>query len=282
MAQIDIHAMIEQVQYPSSVKEYLALLGDVLFATQTVVQPYDKQFVAHTDHQKLLVMSINRDITTLTSIYILLRCELLHQAAAHVRLFCESLITQRYIAKDAINRVPRFLDYADVERYEIARTTLEWEEERARTPHAEKVRELLSNLKPNYEIVKLRYTFTNKRGHTRQFINWCNTTIADQAKHCGLHVQRLYALVYSQLSAYVHGSAWSLRRQLSYSAKHYDERVVLNDIATIIRTTLVVWEEWAKFCDEELGWSLSNHLPELATALDALEIKHFPTDNRSL
>lgn len=282
MAQLDIHAMIEQVHYPSSVQDYLGLFGDMLVATQAVVKPCDEEFVAQTDHEKLLVMSINRDITTLTSIYILLRCELLHQAAAHVRLFCESLITQRYIANDVTNRVPRFLDYADVERYEIATTALEWEEERACSAHAVKVRELLASLKPKYETIKRQYTFTDKKGQTRQFTNWCNTAIANQAKQCGLHMQRLYSLVYSQLSSYVHGSAWSLRRQLSYSARHYDAHVVLNDIATIIRTTFVVWEEWAKFCDEQLGWSLGNYIPEMATRLTILDLKHFPIDRGSL
>lgn len=282
MAQLDIHAMIDQVHYPLPVLEYLGLFGDLLVATQAVVKPCDQNFVAHTDHQKLLVLSINRDITSLISIYILMRCELLHQAAAHVRLFCESLITQRYIAKDVTNRVPRFLNYADVERYEIARAALDWEEERACTAHAVKVRELLDSLKTKYETIKPQYTFTDKKGQKRQFTNWCNTTIANQAKQCGLHVQRLYSLVYSQLSSYVHGSAWSLRRQLSYSANHYDAQVVLNDIATIIRTTFVVWEEWAKFCDEQLGWSLGNYIPEMARRLTILDQKHFPINRGSL
>jgi hypothetical protein len=278
MPNVDIHATIEQAKFPPSVWEYLDLLGEILFSTQTVIQHYDENSLACTDHQKLIVMSINRDITTLISIYILLRCELLHQAAAHVRLFCESVITHRFIERDVINRVPQFSDYAGIEAYELAKNALEWEEGRASIAHAEKVRGLLTRLKPEYETLKPRYSFTDKSGRTRPFTNWCNTPIARQAAECGAHIKRLYSLVYSQLSSYVHGSAWSLRRQISYSKKHYDKDVVLSDIATIIRTTSVVWEEWAKFCDEQLGCSLADHLPSLSSKLDSLDLKYFGVD----
>lgn len=97
------------------------------------------------------------------------------------------------------------------------KNALEWEEGRASIAHAEKVRGLLTRLKPEYETLKPRYSFTDKSGRTRPFTNWCNTPIARQAAECGAHIKRLYSLVYSQLSSYVHGSAWSLRRQISYS-----------------------------------------------------------------
>lgn len=276
MTNIDIHATIERVNFPPAVWEYLDLLEEVIIATQEVIQPYDEHFIADTDFKKLLVMAINRDITTLNTIYILLRCELLHQAAAHVRLFCESLITLRYIAADVSDRVPKFHGYADIEGYEVAEAALKWEEKRAKSVHVERVRALLLRSKPDYDRARPHYTYTDKKGRDRLFINWCNVNVSDQAKQCGLHISRLYELVYSQLSAYVHGSAWSLRRQLCYSRKHYDPRVVLNDIATVVRTTLVVWEEWAKFCDEELECFLSSRLPELAASLEALDSKHFP------
>ena len=68
MTDIDIHAMIERVDFPPAVWEYLDLLEEVLIATQEVIGPYDEHFIADTDFKKLLVMSINRDITTLNTI----------------------------------------------------------------------------------------------------------------------------------------------------------------------------------------------------------------------
>src|ERR1700738_5717675 len=87
---------------------------------------------------------------------------------------------------------------------------------------------------------------------------------------------RVHKLVYSQLSAYVHGSAWSLRRQLAHSHKHYDERIVLADIATMVRTTLIVWVEWARFSESVLGWKFSGLMSMVATRLEALDSITFP------
>ena len=78
------------------------------------------------------------------------------------------------------------------------------------------------------------------------------------------------------MSSYIHGSGWSLRRQLSYSRAHYDSDIVLNDIATIVRTALVIWVDWAKFCKSELGWSLHDTLVKLPSRLNNLDEKHFP------
>jgi hypothetical protein len=88
-------------------------------------------------------------------------------------------------------------------------------------------------------------------------------------------MQRLYKLVYKQMSAYVHGSAWSLRRQLSYSALHYSPQVVHVDIATIVRTALGVWVEWAKFVDEELQWNLLERSNDFINQVNELDKKHF-------
>ena len=94
-------------------------------------------------------------------------------------------------------------------------------------------------------------------------------TSPSRRKIAGADVVRLYRTVYSQLSAYVHGSEWSRRRQIQYSQKHYDRNAVLVDISTVVRSALVVWEYWARFCDEQLGWMLSRILPGIAAKLGA-------------
>lgn len=132
------------------------------------------------------------------------------------------------------------------------------------------------SISEKYEKVKNTYTFTSKKGRRRSFSNWCNKSIATQARECGSAFQRLYELVYKQTSAYIHGSAWSLRRQVSYSRAHYRPDVVLNDVATIIRTALVVWVEWAKFCVNTLNWRLENKIVEVPNRLNELDARHFP------
>lgn len=273
MARIDLSATIGRVTFQPEAWEWLDLLGDVLVGTQREAMAHD-DFSADTPYKQLLVRAINRDISSLAAVYVLLRLEHIHQAASQIRLFCESLITLRYIAQDVATRVPQFLDYADVERYEVAQSALAWEAVRAKPAHVEQIRTLLSQLQPEYDRAKPRYMSTDRKGRKRPFVSWCNATVAEQARQCG--IDRLYDLVYSQLSAYVHGSAWSLRRQIAYSRKHYDPRVVLVDIATVVRTVLVVWEEWAKFCDEQVGWALTPLLPSVSTRLDDLDVRHFP------
>jgi hypothetical protein len=273
MTQIDLAATIRGVTFPPEVWAWLDLLGDVLVETQREAMVHD-DFPADTPYKQLLVCAINRDISSLAGIYVLLRFEHVHQAASQIRLFSESLITLRYIAQDVDTRVPQFLEYSHVERYEIAQSALAWEAMRARPAHVEQVRTLLSQLQPEFDRTKPRYMFTDRRGRQRPVKSWCKATIAEQARQCGL--DRLYDIVYSQLSAYVHGSAWSLRRQIAYSQKHYNPRVVLVDIATVVRTVLVVWEEWAKFCDEQVGWALTPILASVSSKLDELDAKHFP------
>lgn len=275
MARIDLAATINRVTFEPEVWEWLDLLGDVVVATQEQAMVHD-DFLADTPYKQLLVRAIQRDISTLNTVYALLRLEWIHQAAAHVRLFCESVITQRYIGQDLVLRVPLFLGYAEVERYEVARSTLAWEGEHSNPAHVAKLQALLAQLQKGYERARPLYSSTNRRGRQRPFKNWCNMSVAEQARRCGARMSRLYQVVYSQLSAYIHGSAWSLRRQIAYSAKHYDPRVVLTDTATIVRTALVVWEEWARFCDEQLGWALTPMLAALKTKHDALDSKHFP------
>jgi hypothetical protein len=276
MGRIDLGKTLEIVTFGPEVWEWLDFLGDAVEATQREAMARE-DFLADTPFKQLLVRAIQRDLSSLTAIYILLRAELIHQAAAHVRLFCESVITLRYIVLDLPNRVPQFLNYAEVEGYELARAALKWEAERANPTHVKKMQELVSQLEGGYEHVKAQYVFTDRKGKQRPFLNWCNASLAKQASECGPRIRRIYEIVYSQLSAYVHGSAWSLRRQYSYSKAHYDAGVVLNDVATIVRTAMVTWEEWARLCDEQVGWSLRAVLPSIVGQLGHLDAKHFGT-----
>ena len=77
------------------------------------------------------------------------------------------------------------------------------------------------------------------------------------------------------MSSYIHGTAWSLRRQVSYSRDHYQPNVILNDIAAIVRTASAVWVEWAKFCVEILNWRLSDTIMEVPAMIEEMEKRHF-------
>lgn len=274
MPRSDLAATINQVTFQPEVWEWLDVLDDMVAETQNQAMIHDK-FLADTSYKQLLVRAIQRDLSTLFTVYALLRFELIHQAAAHVRLFCESIITLNFICRDTERRVPQFLDYAKVEAYEMTKSALAWEREHAQPSHLARTQSLLSQLEGDYESTKKLYVFTSRKGRQQPFRNWCNISIADQARQCGARLERLYGIVYSQLSAYVHGSAWSLGRQMAYSKKYYDPRVILIDISTIVRTLLVVWEEWARFCDEQVGWALTSKVIETATRLDALDTRHF-------
>jgi hypothetical protein len=211
---IDLLETIERVTFPDEVWEWLDLLGEIINLTQEEALRHDQSgdFIADTPYKTILVRVINRDINSLMSIYMLLRCEFINQAAAHVRLFCESLIILRYISLNKEARSKLFNDYLVIEQYEILNALLEWEQDHADQGTVEKCLALLKEKEPAYQKLKPLYSYTRK-GKQRPFKNWCNKRIDEQAHDRGADIERLYKLVYKQMSAYVHGSAWSLRRR---------------------------------------------------------------------
>ena len=276
MGRVDISETIRRIDFPRKVREWLDLFGDAIATTQREAMHQERNFIADTPFRKILLCAVNKDLSTLNAIYILLRCELIHQASSHVRLLCESLITLQYISLDSESRSDLFWGYADIEAYKISSSILNWESSTADSLHGERLMKFKESISEKYEKAKNTYTFISKKGRRRSFSNWCNKSIAAQARECGSAFQRLYELVYKQTSAYIHGSAWSLRRQVSYSRDHYRPDVVLNDVATIIRTALVVWVEWAKFCVNTLNWRLENKIVEVPNRLSELDARHFP------
>jgi len=264
------------IDFPDEIWEWLDLFGDIVAATQSEASRQDESFIADTPYKKFLLCNINKDISTLNTIYLILRCELIHQAASHVRLFCESLITLKYVSLDPDERSDLFWGYSDIEAYRITQAILDLEKDQAEEVHVKRLAALIETLEQKYESANQTYSFVDRNGRTRPFKNWCNKDIASQASECGPAFKRLYELVYRQMSSYIHGSAWSLRRQLSCSRAHYDSDIVLNDVATIVRTALVIWVDWARFCNSELGWRLHDTLLNLPKRLDELDEKHFP------
>jgi len=276
---IDICETIRRIDFPAEVWEWLDLFGNVVGITQREAMYQERTFLADTPFKKILLCAINKDLSTLNTIYILLRCELIHQASSHVRLLCESLITLKYISLESGSRSAEFWDYADIEAYDISSSLLEWDGSTANPRHVEGVRAFRESISEKYERVKGKYTFVDRKGRERPFRNWCNKSMSVQARDCGPSFQRLYELVYRQMSSYIHGTAWSLRRQVSYSRDHYQPKVILNDIAAIVRTASAVWVEWAKFCIEILDWRLSATIMEIPAVIEAMEQKHFPGKN---
>ena len=275
MSRIDLSETIKRVDFPAHIWEWLDFLGEILVATQQEAIYQEKSFIADTAYKKYLQHTINKDLSTLNSIYILLRCEKVHQASSHARLFCEGLITMKYISLDPDARSDLFWGYSDIESYEISSSLLEWEKSKAKPLHVKKMEAYTKSIETKYKKAKTTYTYTNKKGKIKAFRNWCNESISLQARECGADFHRLYDLVYKQMSSYVHGSSWSLRRQMAYSRDNYDADVIFTDIASIIRTTLVVWMDWAKFCVSNIDWRLVDTIKSLPDRLDALDAKYF-------
>ena len=144
MVRIDFEETIRRVEISPEILAWLDLFGDVLAVTQEEAQQREISYVADTPYKKLLVRSIHKDISSLGAIGILLRVEFIHQAAAHVRLFCEGLITLSYISKDPESRVPLFLDYGVIETYEVAHSLLEWERHTAKAEHVAAIETVLA------------------------------------------------------------------------------------------------------------------------------------------
>ncbi len=254
MARIDLEKTSAKVDFPPEIWMWLDLVGEMIAVTQEEALERERTFVATTPYQHLLRRFINREISSLNAIYVLLRFELVYQATAHIRLFCENVITLRYILLDPDMHAEAFLDYAAIDAYKISEVYLQWESQTAKPQHVEAMSLQQAELEKRFAEVRERYTYVNREGKTREFKNWCNLTLKDQADRCGAEIQKLYALSYRQLSAYVHGSSWALRRQEAYIRTGYDQTIVMIDFANLTRILLAVWVEWLKIMSEKLGW----------------------------
>jgi len=255
MARIDLEKTISQVEFPPEIWEWIDLVGEMVSITQKEALEQERSFVVVSSYHNLLRWFINREIGSFNAIYLLLRMELAYQAAAHIRLLCENVITLRYILLDPEERTRAFLDYSGIDAYKIGETYLQWESQTANPEHVKRMKSQQEEFKKRFEKVRDRYTFvTHKKEKTKEVKNWCNLSLKGQADECGIEMQKLYAIGYRQLSAYVHGSAWALRRQEAYIRKSYDQTVVMIDYANLTRMLLAVWVEWQKIMSQELGW----------------------------
>jgi hypothetical protein len=278
VARIDLHATIEQVDFPEQVWKWLDLLGEMLVATHTETLTHES-YLANDSFKKLMVVGVNRMLRTLNSIYLLLRCEYIDLAAAQVRILCETLITLVFVARDKAVLAPKFWGYYTIEAFETAAAMMELERERAKPEHLHSMETWLDQQRPEYERLKPTYSYVVSKGKnmgkSQPYINWCNRNLAQQAQDCGGELNRLYRLVYKQMSSYVHCSAFSLRHQTAYSRGHYDGRIVHHDIATLVRTTAAVWVEMCKFLAGELEWNLIGPANAVAKEVEMLDQTQF-------
>ena len=269
---IDIGRTIDSVPLTDETWEWLNLIGYAMTLAQTQARAHDANtawFESYDDYKRILVSVIAKDINTLGAIFMALRCEWTHQAAALLRTLCESLIMLRHIAQNKTARSKQFLGYAAVEEYKVVESFLRWDAAHSKPEHVANMEALKTTITAKYDAARATYTFKNKKGKERPFSNWCNKKIFDMAKDTDS--ERLYGLVYSQTSAYVHASAWSLRAVGEFSRRGYNARRALIDTSMLIRATMVVWFEWAAFCDKELGWTLHTNFVDLRERLDKLQ-----------
>lgn len=269
---IDVGRAIESAELTDETWAWLGLVGDAIMLVQEQAIAQDKDrtwFESYDDYKAILVAVIAKDINTLKSIYVAMRCEWTHQAATLIRTLCESLITLRYIAQDKLTRPTLFLKYAVIEQYHAVVEFVRWDSAGSKPEHMAAMEALRRTLEPEYLAKVPTYTFTDRNGKERPFRNWCNKDVATMAEDTGS--DRLYRLVYGQTSSYVHGTAFSLRTVGAFTARGYDPRRALIDTSTLIRAALVVWCEWAAFCDQELGWTLGRELDDLKERLDGLQ-----------
>jgi hypothetical protein len=272
VTRIDLEKTIARVEFPPEIWAWLDLVGEMIALTQEEALERERTFKATTPYQHLLRRFINREIGSLDAIYALMRMELVYQAAAHIRLFCENVITLRYILLDPDKRSRAFLDYAALDAYKIGAAYLQWESQTAKPQHVETMRLQQAELEKRFAEVRGRYTYVDrKRKKTREFKNWCNLSLKDQADKCGAEMQKLYAVGYRQLSAYVHGSAWALRRQEAYIRTGYDQTVVMIDFANLTRILLAIWVEWLKIMTQELGWQALGRARDIVDRCNELD-----------
>lgn len=263
MGRVDIGATLSAIDFPQRTWDQLDLLGEVIRVTDAEALRLDAVFHADTPYKGFLVAMVREQLSSLKAVYLLLRAELVHQAASHVRLFCEGVISLRYISLDPDVRTSRFLDYAAIEAYDAAMALMEWEARTAPSAHVARLKTTIELMHERYDSLRPLYQSPRKGGGQRNYRNWSDVSIASQAKEGGEKFERLYRLVYAQMSAYVHGSAWSLRHSHAYSQKAHHAETVYSDVAAVVTASIAVWIEFASLAKE----LLDGRLAESATAI---------------
>ena len=107
MPRIDISETIRRIDFPPEVWEWLDLFGDILAATEREAMHQEKTFLADTPFKKMLLCTINKDLSTLNTIYILLRCELtltLHKNSEidRKKIWCQATVIRYCIVHNLL------------------------------------------------------------------------------------------------------------------------------------------------------------------------------------
>lgn len=270
MTKISLTALEQATTFPPAVHDWLQVLGDAIVATETQALGAGT-ILADTPYKRLLVRGVARDIRSLKGIYVLLRLELIPQAAALVRVLCESLITFRFVAVDPQIRAGRFEEYGLIEEYRFTEALLQAERERTSPVYLRELEAHLAQIQVEYRELLPTYSHVDEKGKRQIYRTWSGKKIAELAEDPNVALGRFYKAVYKQMSAYIHGTSWSLRREHAYYANNYDSKIVLVDVATIVRNTIGVWVEWGKFCQQELGWQLVPVCARLIERIDELD-----------
>ena len=256
MARLDLAATVDAIDFPPEIWAWLDVLGEAVKVTDSEARLRDAHFVAESPFTHVLQRSVHFQLAGLKAVYALLRCELVAQAAAQARLLCENVIMLHYITKDADVRSSAFLEYAIVEAYESLESMIKWDGETAIPEAIARIKRIRDEMKGEYEQTLPKYQFIDRNEKTRRFKNWANRSLADMSlvtPKC----ERLYDLIYRQLSSYVHSSSWSLRHLTAYSPANYDVEIALADIAQVTIGTLAIWQVFAEYVERELGWNMS-------------------------
>jgi hypothetical protein len=282
---IDVAATMDTIELSDETWEWLNLIGDAVVLTQQHALAQDgneEWFRSWDDHKAILISMIHKDTSTLGSIFMCLRCEWNHQAAALIRMLCESVITMRYIAHDRMAHPSLFWGHAVIEEYKATENILKWERGHSKPEHVAGMEAFKASITPGYEAARPLYTSSEtahpctscgfqRRAKNRPHRNWCNRKIEQMASETGS--DRLYGLAYRYTSNYIHTSPWSLRAMRALSRRGYDGDRVLIDMSMLVRIALDVWFAWAALCDEELGWTLGDAFSELKDRVDELQEK---------
>jgi hypothetical protein len=270
MARIDLAATVGAIDFPPEIWAWLDVLGKAVKVTDAEARRRDAKFVAESPYTHVIQRSVHFQLAGIKAVYALLRYELVAQAAAQARLVCESIITLRYIAEDPNSRSSAFLDYAIVEAYESIDSMIRWDGDTAIPEVMAQIKRIRDDKVGEYEQTVLRYQFVDSKGRTRRFKNWANRSLADMSV-VSPKCERLYDLIYRQLSSYVHGTSWSLRHLTSYSLANYDVKVALADIAQVTMATLAIWQVVAEFLKQELDWDLSVEIDAVLVEVSRLQ-----------
>lgn len=223
------------------------------------------------DFLKLSICLLAITLTKMRSIYILCKNGLAKDAAIVLRVMFEDLVNFNYMHNDK-KKVQDFMGYDSYQRLKLNKIiTLD----KSAKFDGVKVSEREAELRKEWDKIKYKYTFINRKGKEEIFTTWCGKNLEEMAKELKWEVN--YNYIYRYLSRYVHLTPTTFNDYILGMKKNHvvvevgeSERLIPEILAT---ANIIIVDALVKVINQEYSLGLDRQIVSLEEKIKNLSSK---------